>query len=131
MSKIRTQQQAIIDYSKAKPTYIKYKNTGYSKEFKVDNIEEITKFENAKQVYKELGVGGKLPPMNELKKEYSELKKELNSHEFENGELENDFKDMLNAQSNLELLLNINNIELATEEKNVEEFKKKGRGHEK
>lgn len=120
-------QQAIRDYSKAKPVYNDYKNSGYSKKFKSEHIDSITKFENAKQVYKELGKGGKLPTMEELRNEWAELNMEKNYYLEGNGSGDGEMQQMLNAKTNLETILNKNpskNIEENDKKIEIEEQKK-------
>lgn len=103
--------------------YNDYKNSGYSKKFKAENLEEITKFENAKQVYKELGKGEKFPTMDELKKEYAELNRQNSSIDF--YEIQEELQTMLTAKGNLQTLLNIVPKEKETQEITIELKNKK------
>lgn len=118
LDKISKQQQAIRDYSKYKSVYNDYKNSGYSKNFKAENLEEITKFENAKQIYKELGKGEKFPTMDELNKEYAVLKSQNSSPDF--YKIQEELQTMLTAKANLQTLLNIVPKEKEKEERKIE-----------
>lgn len=131
-AKIRKQQQAIIDYSKGKKLYNEYKNTGYSKKFKAENYGELMKFEEAKKVYKELGSGGKIPTMDELKKEYANFNYEKNQAFDDYKNIEADLKIMFNARTNLATLLHKDideNKEIDVKEKDIEQefFQQKNR----
>ncbi len=116
-------QQIIRDYSKYKSIQNDYKNSGYSKEFKAENIESLTKFENAKQSYKELGNGEKLPTMVELRNEWADLNLEKNNYKQSHGLDDGELQKMLNAKSNLAIILN-KNIEEINKENKIEELQK-------
>lgn len=118
MKTISKMQKVIIDYSKTKETYTKYKMSGYSKKFKQENLKELTIFENAKKEFKELGKGNKFPTMQELKQEYAKLKSEKKRAYDDYKEITTDMQDLLNAKSNLEVLLQID-----VEEKEIEKQK--------
>ena len=71
----------IINFAKTKAIYDEYKKSGYSKSFKEEHREEITKHQAAKEAFRPYS-GKKLPKTKELNVEFQELlakKRELYS----------------------------------------------------
>lgn len=100
-------QNHLIQFVKNRKVFEKYKKSGYSKIFKGDNADALEAHNQARKYfdeYKKLKGIEKLPTMQELKTEYTELKK-----------IKSDFYDKLKAErEELKLLqtLKTNSMEL-------------------
>lgn len=106
LTEISLLQKMIVQYARTKDTYVAYRKSGYSPQFKEQNISDITLHQTAKKHFKELNLE-QLPKMADLNTQYNEVKakkKQLNSQQYE---LNEEKKEILNAKANVESLLDL------------------------
>lgn len=106
IAEIHVLKQHIINYSKTRDVYIEYRKSGYSKKFFEEYREEITIHKAAKQAFDELELK-KIPRVRELNEEYYELMAEKKKMSAEYYKTRNSMQELLKAQKNVEMFLNI------------------------
>ena len=106
MAEISNLQKYIIQYAKTKSTYDDYKKSGYSAEFKEQNIADILLNQSAKKHFTELELK-KLPKMQNLRVEYGNLLTNKKKMYSKYNVVKKEMQDVLNAKQNVEYLLNV------------------------
>lgn len=106
IAEIHVLKQHIINYSKTREVYIEYRKSGYSKKFFEEHREKITIHKAAKQAFDELELK-KIPRVRELNEEYYELLAEKKKMSAEYYKARNSMQELLKAQKNVEMFLNI------------------------
>jgi len=105
LAEITTLQKNIGAYSKTRNIYVEYKKSGYNKKFYAEHKNEIELHKSAKKAFDELKLN-KIPSIKELQTEYATVlaeKKKLYSGYKEAKEI---LKELVNAKSNTDRLLN-------------------------
>lgn len=105
LTEIALMRKMIIQYARTKDTMKAYQKTGYNQNFKEQNFADISKFEEAKNFFKEAGIES-LPKMADLNSRYAELKEEKSKLYSAQKEINEDRKELLNAKGNIETILN-------------------------
>ena len=103
LSENKKRQQAIIDYSKNRKVFERYKSSGYSKKFYAEHESELLLYKAAEKVYKEMPKGQKLN-MQKLRNEYGRILEEKKKEFLEYARLNKDMHEYLIAKKNLEML---------------------------
>lgn len=106
LADIKEIQTHIVNYSKTKDVYKAYHKSGYSSQFKEQNITEILLYQSAKEFFYEKNFQPR-PQMADLKKEFATLTAEKRKTYGEYNELKKINKDILNAKANIEVILDI------------------------
>lgn len=102
LKEITELQKHIVNFARTKETYVEYQKSGYSSTFADEHIEEITLHRAAKDAFRALG-DQKLPPMQELKKEYRELQAKKRTLYPAYRKARAEMQELLRAQRNIEL----------------------------
>ena len=99
-------QKYIYQFARTKPTYDRYKKSGYSAKFKEENITEILLHQASKKYFKELGLE-KLPKMADLKleREALSLKKKTLYSNYHN--MKKEMQELAIAKQNIEQVLEL------------------------
>lgn len=121
MAEIAVLKTHIINYSKTREIYVKYRESGYSKKFLEAHREEITLHKAAKEAFKALD--GKIPKVKDLNAEYAELLARKKQAYSEYREAKQEMQDYLIAKQNIEQLLGIEEDKAADKEKKKEKDK--------
>ena len=100
LAEITALKKHIINYSKTRKTYEKYRQTGYSKQFYEDHREEISLHKAAKQAFDELH-GRKLPKVKDLSEAYTKILSEKKSAYSEYRKIRDEAQDLLIAERNI------------------------------
>ena len=100
-------QKYIYQFARTKPTYDKYKKSGYSEKFKEENIAEILLHKASIKHFKETGLE-KLPKMADLKieREALSLKKKKLYSSYHN--MKKEMQELAIAKQNIEQVLEMN-----------------------
>ncbi|NLK37304.1 MAG: relaxase/mobilization nuclease domain-containing protein [Epulopiscium sp.] len=120
MTEISILQKNIAQFAKTKAVYEDYKKSGYSSKFKEEHITEILLHQAAKDHFKSLNLK-KLPKMADLKTEYATLLTEKKKAYSKYNSLRKEMVEILNAKTNVEQLLDIQNDENRQEKKRTEQ----------
>lgn len=100
LEKIEVLRKHIINYSKTRSVYEKYRRSGYSKKFLEAHREAITLHKAAKQAFDELGVR-KIPRVKELSAEYAQVLAEKKKQYAEFRQVRDEMQEVLIAQRNI------------------------------
>ena len=106
MAEIAVLRTHIINYAKARDTYVAYRKAGYSKKFRAEHEEEILLHHAAKNAFDDMGVK-KLPKVKELQAEYARLLEEKKKTYAEYRRSREEMRDLLTAKGNVDRLMNM------------------------
>ena len=105
-------QTHILNYIKTREVYAAYRQSGYSKKFLSEHEGEIALHKAAKKAFDELGLK-KLPTIRSLRAEYAALLAEKKQTYAAFRQVREDMRQLLKAKANVELLLGIDEKEVA------------------
>ena len=105
-------QTHILNYIKTREVYAAYRQSGYSKKFLAEHEGEIALHKAAKKAFDELGLK-KLPTIKTLRTEYAALLTEKKQTYAEYRQARDEMRQLLKAKANVELLLGIDEKEVA------------------
>ena len=104
LSEIAALQKHIINYSKTRDVYVKYRKSGYSKKFLEEHREEILLHKAAKVAFSKIE-GGSIPKMAQLRAEYGRILSEKKKTYEEYRRAKEEFRSFQIAKKNMELML--------------------------
>ena len=104
MAEIAALEKHIINYSKKREIYQKYKASGYSAGFRVQNEKELAAREAAKRAFDALHTE-KMPKMAQLREEYTKLLKEKQAKYAESRTLKAEQYELQTALRNVDQIL--------------------------
>ena len=106
MAKIGVLKKHIINYAKTRDIYTAYRKVGYSNKFYEEHRADLTLHKAAKAAFDELGVK-KLPTVNTLQAEYTELLSEKKKAYGQYHSVKKEMQDILTAKANIDRLLGL------------------------
>ena len=99
-------RMSIINYAKTRETYVKYRESGYSRKFYEEHREEITVHQAAKKVFDDLSSeekpDGKLPTVKQLSAEYANVLAEKKKLYGEYRAAKKNMADYVKAKRNID-----------------------------
>jgi len=104
MAEIAVLRTHIINYSKTRDVYAAYRKAGYSKKFLSEHESDILLHKAAKKAFDELGVT-KLPTIKSLQAEYAELLAKKKAAYTEYRTAREEMKELLLHKSNIDRML--------------------------
>lgn len=97
---------AIVDYAKTRPIFDGYKESRYSKTYRMEHESELDTYRAAKASMNEILCGNKLPKINELKASRKELVQKKKSLYADYRKAQREMRELITVKGNIDYLLN-------------------------
>lgn len=97
---------AIVDYAKTRPIFDGYKESRYSKTYRMKHESELDTYRAAKATMNEILSGSKLPKINELKASRKELVQKKKSLYADYRKAQREMRELVTVKGNIDYLLN-------------------------
>ena len=119
LSEIAELKKHIINYSKTKEIYVRYRKSGYSQKFFEEHREELTLHKAAKEAFSK--IQGKIPTIRELNLEYEQVLQEKKQTYAEYRRAREELKDYQTAKYNVDQFLQKEEQEKQAEKQKTKE----------
>ncbi len=111
-------KKAIVAYAQTRGVFTEYKKARYSRSFYLEHQEEIERYREAAEIFRELSGGEKPPKIDQLKEEGRKLYQQRKKLRADYDQVKDEAREVLAVKENIDCLLGYSGSEKEQEKKN-------------